>query len=1660
MTRMLKLTFFRALLALVLFVPLIADAAITFVGSDNERGNRSNARLDIPNTVQAGDLLLVHLAYRDRTGSDGNTPPGAGWTAITPLNNQSVLFQQVYYRFATASDAGTRITWDFDGGSRRMVAGLSVFRGVDTANPLDGNSVWTDRMSFNSIPARSVTTTTDDTVLVAFYSVEAGNGSFSQGVGLTEIYDRETGRNIDGVSFSAAYVSQVLAGATGDKNATVNNVIQDDAIGQLIALREASSAFPALQSVSGACGTDNVIVVEFSSAVDDSALNPALYSLNGATIDSVTRQSADTVILSVTGFVGGRSYILSFDGADRAVDFQGLLGRYFDQRIGNNPPASNPAAAFTGNQFLRLDPQVNFAWDRGNVGLFPYGDANDERFSIRWTGSLIPSDSGSYEFRLFSDDGMRAFLNGDSTPIVDDWTFHAPRFSSVSAPQNLDAGNVYEIQVEHFEQSGQAYAQLEWRRDGGSWENVPRANLTTCPAVAVPLNPVIEYRFDEAQWGGAVDDVQDSSGNDTHGDPIGGVNTSADAHLCRAAEFDGVDDYIQEGTIDDTLSGTSSLSFWIKTTQIGNNTGWRAPGVAGVEEAGGSDDIFWGWIDGSGRIGLSVGNNYSTKSTIPINDNTFHHVVLTRDAGTGAWQIYIDNVLNNSGVGTAGVIGNSFNSIGRIEDTGGTPEYFQGILDEVQIFDSVISADDVDQLFNAARNCNQLAPVAHYAFEQSPWQGGGETIEDYSGSGNTGLSSGNVQDTPDGRVCRGVDIPRNTSRAQQDAIITSFDINDGIGNVGSIMLWYRSEQDWVGGGNLTLMDASTDVLGGVVLDKYFYLGKLNDGRLRFSFEDSDDRDFNLFTGARSVTAGTWVHIAVTWDLPNRSAAIYVDGVRAAFNPNLNTVSGAIGDLGQIYFGDNSSTYAATASSAFGRMDEIRLYSQSLGASEITAIAAENHPCPNLSCDLDRFAITQPTYGLACPQSRASISIQALCADGSPKTDYAGTINLSSSENSLSEFYDAQTGGSLISSVVLDGSENGAATAYLFHQNDNNNLRVQAEDTTEGVSTTASSGTSFNTSGFLMSTPSNFTCGTTTNFTLTAIGQDRSGGGACNVLTGFAGAKNLKVWSDINIDATGKDTGLPRSMLVNGATIAETQPASNNVTGVNFNAGVATLSLGYQDVGEVIQLNVRHDDAPYDGSSAQLPNGSYIQPLSISSNSFVVVPDAILVEANSSDATCDTTDPSTLCSAFVSAGSDFSTTTTAYCAGGSPLVASSYRGRVSLTHQLVQPAGENLGSLGVNEVVFDGSESTGGQRETLDQSISEVGVFTITTDPDAYYGVDLSGADRTSSNIGRFYPDSFSVTKTDGSFDSVCSGSSNSFNYVGQPFGYATLPSATITALNADGGTTQNYTHPVYNLLAANQVERSFPNADGTQFGADGVTLLSVTSTPNQGTLSLASPNKGQMTYQFDGGDRFTYDKNANATVRVFDTDLAIALTGIEDSDGVSVPSSGLINWEPSVAQIRYGRFVAENVFGPENEDLLIQGRVEYLNTSGNYEVNDIDSCSSIASALWLTGSDGTSFNSAPFTNIPVGDGSSDVTADPTFSLGLANISFTAPGLASGSNDHTGTITVDFDFSLIPWLLHDWSGDGTIDATDDLSRSATFGQYRGNDRIIYWREVLP
>ncbi|MCK5386410.1 MAG: hypothetical protein KAJ39_04450, partial [Gammaproteobacteria bacterium] len=163
--------------------------------------------------------------------------------------------------------------------------------------------------------------------------------------------------------------------------------------------------------------------------------------------------------------------------------------------------------------------------------------------------------------------------------------------------------------------------------------------------------------------------------------------------------------------------------------------------------------------------------------------------------------------------------------------------------------------------------------------------------------------------------------------------------------------------------------------------------------------------------------------------------------------------------------------------------------------------------------------------------------------------------------------------------------------------------------------------------------------------------------------------------------------------------------------------------------------------------------------------------------------------------------------------------------------------------------------------------------------------------------------------------------------------------------------------------------------------------------------------------------------------------------------------------------MRSGRMLLENVFGPELTPLIMPVKIEHYSdnstatlTDDGFITNTDDTCTTYdATAGTLTNYTG---------NLSIGE--TTVTGAVAGTPGLANITFSAPG---AGNDGSVNLLAN---NISSWLTFNWNvdcdnadGDGDITTGIDAVAcglfapfgTASFGLYRGDDRVIYWREVF-
>lgn len=181
--------------------------------------------------------------------------------------------------------------------------------------------------------------------------------------------------------------------------------------------------------------------------------------------------------------------------------------------------------------------------------------------------------------------------------------------------------------------------------------------------------------------------------------------------------LDGDSDYVDTNTdLTDTLGGTATFTAWIRTDADGHNTVWRSPAIIGSEQSGGTDDIRWGGLDADGHIMISGGNAQGAVSTTQVNDGAWHHVAFTRDAGTGAVQVFVDGALEATGTGPTGDLDIPDARIGMTYDYNGTDHrYLQADLADLRVYDEVLTADQIAAIAEAEGQdlaAEDLAPTA------------------------------------------------------------------------------------------------------------------------------------------------------------------------------------------------------------------------------------------------------------------------------------------------------------------------------------------------------------------------------------------------------------------------------------------------------------------------------------------------------------------------------------------------------------------------------------------------------------------------------------------------------------------------------------------------------------------------------------------------------------------------------------------------------------------------------------------------------------------------------------------------------------------------------------------------------------------------------------
>lgn len=241
--------------------------------------------------------------------------------------------------------------------------------------------------------------------------------------------------------------------------------------------------------------------------------------------------------------------------------------------------------------------------------------------------------------------------------------------------------------------------------------NAYGSSSNSIEASAIPTDMKAYYAFEG--------NAQDGSGSANHGTATS-VSYVAGKVGSQAAQFNGTSSYV---LIPRSIQDDFTVAMWVKTTDTAGSAGaqwWNGKGLVDGEVGGGGAD--WGTAIVNGKFVLGVGSvsgDTTLASSVNINDGTWHHVAATRNNTSGATAVYVDGILRGSGTGPTG--SRTFPSSLHIGNLQTGNNFLNGTLDEVRLYDRILSSSEIAGLVAAPAAPTNLVATAGDASVALSW---------------------------------------------------------------------------------------------------------------------------------------------------------------------------------------------------------------------------------------------------------------------------------------------------------------------------------------------------------------------------------------------------------------------------------------------------------------------------------------------------------------------------------------------------------------------------------------------------------------------------------------------------------------------------------------------------------------------------------------------------------------------------------------------------------------------------------------------------------------------------------------------------------------------------------------------------------------------------
>ena len=686
---------------------------------------------------------------------------------------------------------------------------------------------------------------------------------------------------------------------------------------------------------------DNVSIKELT-AEDSQGTNEG--TIVGATTNTGYTSSPSGVAdpLNYGEVYGGNA--VSFDGSSDYISIADSDSLSFGD--------GSTDSAFTVSAWVKMDDANEFVFiNKGTYnsnGEWIFATNNEDKISF-WTmdesvascriGREFTTAITSYENQWIhlagtyngnsSASGFRIYLNGSRIDNGD----KVSNASSYVAMENQGA-DVYVGRYSSIYSNG-SIANVQIFNTALTQDQV--RELYTKPELTLPTGIASSaLKLDMPMQEGSGVAILDGSGNQNHGTGSGitwatGQEYGFQHPLVRSNNpmvFDGSNDRVQTQYSLASLTDFS-IQTWCFFDSFGADMGIFGDdnfSTFGIEfETGNSLDILLGGTSNNANAFRDVSYTVTVKKWM--------HIVLTR-SGTSV-KLYIDNSLIKSGTMSAIDISGWDKFLIGANRAGGFLNGFVGMINDVAIWDSALTANEVTALYNSGLPLLPTTDSGNYASRDDLvgyWRNDGVTTwTDRSTNSNNGTVSGSPASiiVPEGL---------NEGRDSQGYYLTDTDsISSGIRLKGAEYISVQDSESL----DLGTSDFTLECWLKTTSQGYLRIMDKRDASSGFTLNVNTSEKINLelndgsgnsgFSGNTAVNDGNWHHVVVSADR-SANAKFYLDGALDDTD-DISAKNGSLNSVSTLFIGAD----APNGDSLFfnGSIDEVRIYKgKALSATEV------------------------------------------------------------------------------------------------------------------------------------------------------------------------------------------------------------------------------------------------------------------------------------------------------------------------------------------------------------------------------------------------------------------------------------------------------------------------------------------------------------------------------------------------------------------------------------------------------------------------------------------------------------------------------------------------------------------------------------------------------